>query len=35
LKQFKSVKKVISLNKDGRCLFDETDAGTSCLTGHE
>lgn len=35
LKQFKSVKKVISLNKDGRCLFDESDAGTSCLTGHE
>ncbi|WP_219466523.1 GerMN domain-containing protein [Nonomuraea rhizosphaerae] len=35
LKQFRSVKKVISLNQDGRCLFDMTDNGTSCLTGHE
>ncbi|MFI6596205.1 GerMN domain-containing protein [Nonomuraea sp. NPDC050536] len=35
LRQFSSVKKVVTLNKDGRCLFDETDAGTSCITGHE
>ncbi|MEV1246841.1 GerMN domain-containing protein [Nonomuraea sp. NPDC050022] len=35
LKQFKSVKKVITLDKDGRCLFDQSDAGTSCITGHE
>lgn len=35
LRQFPSIKKVITLAKDGRCLFDETDAGTSCITGHE
>ncbi|MEV4896943.1 hypothetical protein AB0K48_47090 [Nonomuraea sp. NPDC055795] len=35
LLQFKAVKKVVTLDKDGRCLFDQTDAGTSCLTGHE
>ncbi|MEV0591238.1 GerMN domain-containing protein [Nonomuraea cavernae] len=35
LKQFKTVRKVVTLDKDGRCLFDQTDAGTSCLTGHE
>ncbi|MGN9783651.1 GerMN domain-containing protein [Nonomuraea sp. ZG12] len=35
LKQFRSVKKVVTLGKDGRCLFDQTDAGTSCVTGHE
>ncbi|MET9337025.1 GerMN domain-containing protein [Nonomuraea sp. NPDC003804] len=35
LRQFSTVKKVISLDKDGRCLFDQTDRGTSCITGHE
>lgn len=35
LRQFPSVKKVITLAKDGRCLFDQTDEGTSCITGHE
>jgi hypothetical protein len=35
LKQFRTVKKVVTLAKDGRCLFDQTDAGTSCVTGHE
>jgi hypothetical protein len=35
LKQFRTVKKVVTLGKDGRCLFDQTDAGTSCVTGHE
>ncbi|WP_113700086.1 GerMN domain-containing protein [Nonomuraea lactucae] len=35
LKQFGTVKKVIVLEKDGRCLFDQTDAGRSCVTGHE
>ncbi|MEU8248191.1 hypothetical protein [Nonomuraea sp. NPDC048916] len=35
LKQFGTVRKVVTLDKDGRCLFDQTDAGTSCLTGHE
>lgn len=35
LLQFASVKRVVTLAKDGRCLFDETDAGTSCVTGHE
>ncbi|MEU7897063.1 GerMN domain-containing protein [Nonomuraea sp. NPDC049152] len=35
LRQFGTVKKVITLDKDGRCLFDQTDAGTSCITGHE
>jgi hypothetical protein len=35
LKQFRSVKKVITLDEDGRCLFDQSDRGTSCVTGHE
>ncbi|MFI6501552.1 GerMN domain-containing protein [Nonomuraea typhae] len=35
LRQFSAVKKVITLDKGGRCLFDQSDAGTSCLTGHE
>lgn len=35
LKQFPSVKKVITLDKTGRCLFDQTDEGKSCITGHE
>ncbi|MFI6293031.1 hypothetical protein ACIBEJ_15690 [Nonomuraea sp. NPDC050790] len=35
LLQFRSVKKVVTLDREGRCLFDTTDAGTSCLTGHE
>ncbi|MEV4219991.1 GerMN domain-containing protein [Nonomuraea sp. NPDC049725] len=35
LKQFRSVKKVVTLDKKGRCLFDMSDAGTSCRTGHE
>lgn len=35
LKQFPSVKKVITLDKEGRCLFDQTDRGTSCITGRE
>ncbi|MBB6350764.1 GerMN domain-containing protein [Nonomuraea muscovyensis] len=35
LKQFATVKKVVALEKNGRCLFDQTDRGTSCLTGRE
>ncbi|MFE3447341.1 GerMN domain-containing protein [Nonomuraea sp. NPDC059194] len=35
LRQFGTVKKVITLDKDGRCLFDQTTNGTSCITGHE
>lgn len=35
LKQFRTVTRVVTLAKDGRCLFDQTDAGTSCLTGRE
>jgi hypothetical protein len=35
LKQFRTVKKVVTLAKDGRCLFDQSEAGTSCVTGHE
>ncbi|WP_049564665.1 GerMN domain-containing protein [Nonomuraea sp. SBT364] len=35
LKQFGSVKKVVTLDRKGRCLFDQTEAGTSCRTGHE
>ncbi|MEV2266940.1 GerMN domain-containing protein [Nonomuraea africana] len=35
LRQFATVKKVVTLDKGGRCLFDQTDAGTSCITGHE
>ncbi|MFC5815369.1 GerMN domain-containing protein [Nonomuraea harbinensis] len=35
LKQFATVKKVVTLARDGRCLFDQTDSGRSCVTGHE
>jgi hypothetical protein len=35
LKQFGTVRRVITLDRKGRCLFDQTDAGTSCRTGHE
>ncbi|MEV0198222.1 GerMN domain-containing protein [Nonomuraea sp. NPDC050691] len=35
LKQFDGVRKVISLDKKGRCLFDQSGNGRSCLTGHE
>jgi hypothetical protein len=35
LKQFPSVKRVVTLARDGRCLFDQTDSGRSCITGHE
>ncbi|HLU74447.1 MAG TPA: GerMN domain-containing protein [Nonomuraea sp.] len=35
LKQFPGVKKVVTLDKNGRCLFDQTDRGTSCITGRE
>ncbi|WP_336207765.1 GerMN domain-containing protein [Nonomuraea sp. LPB2021202275-12-8] len=35
LKQFGTVKKVVTLDKDGRCLFDQTGTGTSCITGRE
>ncbi|WP_101783848.1 GerMN domain-containing protein [Nonomuraea indica] len=35
LRQFATVKKVVALDKSGRCLFDQTERGTSCLTGRE
>ncbi|MGI5269287.1 GerMN domain-containing protein [Nonomuraea sp. CA-218870] len=35
LKQFPTVKRVVTLARDGRCLFDQTESGTSCLTGRE
>jgi hypothetical protein len=35
LRQFRTVKKVVVLGKDRRCLFDQTTRGTSCITGHE
>jgi hypothetical protein len=35
LKQFGTVQKVVVLDKSGRCLFDQTERGTACLTGRE
>ncbi|MEU6997084.1 GerMN domain-containing protein [Nonomuraea sp. NPDC046570] len=35
LRQFPSVRKVISLDKDGRCLFEQTNSGRVCLGGRE
>ncbi|NUW41078.1 GerMN domain-containing protein [Nonomuraea rhodomycinica] len=35
LKQFAGVRDVISLDKKGRCLFDQSGTGRACLTAHE
>ncbi|MEV0148189.1 MULTISPECIES: GerMN domain-containing protein [unclassified Nonomuraea] len=35
LKQFSGVRKVVTLDKKGRCLFDQSGSGRSCLTAHE
>ncbi|WP_344579250.1 GerMN domain-containing protein [Nonomuraea roseoviolacea] len=35
LKQFAGVRDVISLDKKGRCLFDQSGTGKACLTAHE